>query len=153
MEKRFTGVITIALSFLIMSFGWRTDFEKAKSDARADHKLILLKFSGSDWCLPCIRMEKEVFSKDTFTRFAARSLEMVNADFPRLKKHEVSKDVAKQNDALAAQYDKEGHFPFVLLLDADGRVLKTWDGYQGQKPETLISQIEIYVSARRKSFN
>ncbi len=125
-----------------MSFDlWRTDFDKAKADARSQHKLVLLKFSGSDWCVPCIRMEKEVFAKDTFSHFADKALVMVNADFPRLSKNRQEGAVKKQNEALAEQFDKEGHFPYTVLLSPDGKVLKVWDGYSGIKPEELIAQI------------
>jgi thioredoxin-related protein len=135
-------VALVALAFSLMSFDtWRTDFDKAKSDARNEHKLILLKFSGSDWCVPCIRMEKELFTQDAFSRFADKSLVMVNADFPRLSKNKQDKSVKKQNEALAEQYDKEGHFPYTVLLSPDGKVLKVWDGYSGMKPEELIAQI------------
>jgi thioredoxin-related protein len=140
-------VLVGLISLMCMSFTWGTNFDKAKTDARATHKLILLKFSGSDWCLPCIRMEKEVFSKDSFTQFAEQQLEMVNADFPRTKKHELDKATRLQNDKLAELYNKDGHFPYLLLLDAEGKVLKTWDGYKGQKPEVFIQEISHYVSA------
>lgn len=148
MPKSAVAIAVGLLSLLLVSFRWRTDFDHAKADAKANHKLILLKFSGSDWCLPCIRMEREVFSKDTFSRFAADNLEMVNVDFPRLSKNRLSKETAAQNDALAQQYDKEGHFPHVLLLNADGKVLKEWDGYKGEKPEDLIAQIKPYATMR-----
>jgi len=128
-----------------MSSGWRTDFDRAKTDAKKEHKLILLKFSGSDWCLPCMKMESNIFAKDTFSRFAAAHLEMVTADFPRLKKHKLENALIKQNEALAEQYNKEGRFPYTLLLDADGKVLRKWDGYNGEKPETLIQQIRSYA--------
>jgi thioredoxin-related protein len=132
----------LVLPFFLMSAGvWRSDFDKAKADAKAQHKLVLLKFSGSDWCIPCIRMEKDIFSKDTFQHFAESNLVMVNADFPRLAKNKPDKAVVKQNDALAEKYDRQGHFPYTVLLDADGRVLKVWDGYTGVKPEELIAQI------------
>jgi thioredoxin-related protein len=136
-------LLVSAASLILTSAGWRTDFDKAKSDAKKEHKLILLTFSGSDWCLPCIRMEEDVFSKETFTHFADANLEMVNADFPRT--HKLSNTLTKQNDALAEQYDKEGDFPYTVLLDADGQVLKTWNGYKGEKPETLVQQIKPYV--------
>ena len=71
---------------------------------------------------------------------------MVNADFPRLKKHELDKTTRAQNDKLAEQYNKEGHFPYTVLLDADGKVLKTWDGYTGETPEALMQEISNYVS-------
>jgi len=134
------GILGLALA--LMSLSWRTDFDKAVSDAKVQHKLVLLKFSGSDWCLPCIRMEKEVFNTDTFSHFAQDHLCMVNADFPRLSKHKLDKELTKQNERLAERYNKEGHFPLTLLLDADGKVLKTWDGYSGAKPEEVIQQIK-----------
>lgn len=137
----------IALGFMVLgtSATWRSNFEQAKSEAKKDHKLILLKFSGSDWCVPCIRMEKDVFNADTFTQFAEDKLVMVNADFPR-KKSGLDKAIIKQNEALAEQYDKEGHFPYTVLLDADGKVLKVWDGYKGDKPEEFIDQIQAYAT-------
>ena len=146
--NRIGGLMLVAVSLLLMSFNWRTDFDKAKADAKAEHKLILLTFSGSDWCLPCIRMEKNVFSKDIFAHFAADKLEMVNADFPRLSKHKLEKSLVKQNETLAQQYNKEGSFPLTLLLDADGKVLKIWEGYTGDEPENLIREIEVYANGR-----
>lgn len=141
------GVLgAVVMSFLLMSSGWKTNFEKAKEDARKDNKLILLKFSGSDWCLPCIKMEKEVFAQEGFSKYADKRLEMVNADFPRTKKSKPDKGIVKQNETLAEQYDKEGHFPYTLLLNADGKVLKVWDGYNGEKPEDLVQQIELYAN-------
>lgn len=135
----------LGLTVVFTSAGWRTDFTRAKSDAKKENKLILLKFSGSDWCLPCIKMEKELFTQDSFSRYAAAHLEMVNADFPRLKKNKLDKATEHQNESLAEQYDKDGHFPYTVLLDADGKVLKTWDGYKGEKPEDLIQQISTYA--------
>jgi thioredoxin-related protein len=140
MKLRFIALAVLALS--LMSFDvWRTDFDKARYDARSQHKLILLKFSGSDWCVPCIRMEKELFSRDTFSHFADKSLVMVNADFPRLSRNKQGKTVQTQNEMLAERYNKEGHFPYTVLLNADGKILKAWDGYAGMKPEELIAQI------------
>lgn len=138
-------VLLFGVSLLLMSSGWRTDFDKARADAKRDHKLILLKFSGSDWCLSCIKMDNEVFGKETFSNFAAANLELVNADFPRTKKNQVERSIAEQNDALANRYNSDGHFPYVVLLDAEGKVLKTWDGYSGEKPETFIQQIKPYA--------
>jgi thioredoxin-related protein len=148
-ENLFTRAVSLlvltGLSVMLMSSGWRTDFDRAKMDAKRAHKLILLKFSGSDWCVPCIKMEDKVFSSESFTHFAAANLEMVCADFPRMKKHKLEASLREQNETLAEQYNKSGSFPYTVLLDADGRVLKTWDGYNGEKPETLIQQIKSYA--------
>ncbi len=146
MKNSFRFLLALPLCLGLLSFTWRTDFEGAKADAKAQHKLILLKFSGSDWCIPCIRMEKEVFRNETFDQFADSALVMVNADFPRQKKNQPSKAVAVQNDALAARYNKDGHFPLTLLLAADGTVLKRWDGYSGTTPAAFIQEVQ---AARR----
>lgn len=115
--------------------------ERARQEAKQENKLILLHFSGSDWCLPCIRMEKEVFEKETFNTFATNNLIMLTADFPRQKKN-LAKEKVTENEALAEQFDKQGHFPYTVLLNADGKVLMTWDGYKGNKPEDLIRDIK-----------
>jgi len=127
---------------------WGTDFQKAKLEASANYKLILLKFSGSDWCIPCIQMEKEIFATDTFSHFAQNELVMVNADFPR-KAGKIDKATAKQNDMLAEQYDKVGHFPYTVLLNSDGKVLQVWDGYTVKQPEAFIAQIKANASIAR----
>ncbi|MBS1733393.1 MAG: thioredoxin family protein, partial [Bacteroidetes bacterium] len=73
-----------------MSFTiWQPDFETAKKLAKEKHQLILLNFSGSDWCGPCIRMHREIFGNDEFIKMADSSLIMVNADFPRMKKNKL----------------------------------------------------------------
>ena len=141
------SIALIGLAILMMSAGWRTDFDKALTDAKRDHKLVLLKFSGSDWCLPCIRMEKEVFSNDSFGHFAADNLVMVNADFPRLSRNKPDKSILRQNESLAERYDKDGHFPLTLLIDGNGKVLKSWVGYTGTKPEEFVRQIKTIEDA------
>ena len=85
-------LVTLFSSILFSAGTWETDFKKAKQSAQSEHKLILLNFSGSDWCGPCIRMHKEIFEGNAFTQYAGENLVLVNADFPRLKKHELSKD-------------------------------------------------------------
>jgi len=131
----------IVLSVLLMSMGWGTDLSMAKNEAKKNNKLILLSFSGSDWCIPCIKTRKEILDKEAFLKYAAVNLVLVNADFPRLKKNALSKEQTKQNEALADTYNKNGVFPLTLLLDADGKVLKQWEGYPDVSPEVFVSQI------------
>ena len=139
------SIVSLSLVFsslLLMSAGWETDFARAKVEAKKNNKYILLSFSGSDWCIPCIKTRKEIFAKEPFMKFAETNLVLVNADFPRLKKNCLSKDQTKQNETLAEQYNKEGVFPFTLLLNAKGQVLKEWRGYPGVTPEVFVSQIK-----------
>jgi thioredoxin-related protein len=128
--------------------GITIDLATAKSIAKKEHKAILLTFSGSDWCIPCIRLEKEVFTADPFKKFADSSLVVINADFPRLKKHQLPKDKKAVNESLAAQYNKQGNFPFTVLLDADGKVIKTWDGNTVGDANSFIAQLQKFVHDR-----
>src|ERR1700712_6150367 len=90
----------------MMSFvGWQPSFEKAKQVAKEQHRLILVNFSGSDWCGPCIRMRKEIFDNENFSAMADTLLVMVNADFPRNKKNQLEKTVQVQNNMLADKYN------------------------------------------------
>lgn len=81
----------------------------------------LLIFSGSDWCQPCIRFEKQVLKDKVFQNFAATNLKVVKADFPQRKK--LSPAQARENERLADQYNPEGGFPRIVLLQPDGTVL------------------------------
>lgn len=123
------------------------NLSEAKSYAKENHKLILLEFSGSDWCIPCIRMEKEIFQKDSFVNYSKEHLVLLHADFPRLKKHQLPKEQAKNNEELAEKYNKEGAFPYTVLLDADGKVLKQWDGMVATSPQEFIKQIQPFTGA------
>ena len=131
------------LSVLSLSSNkWETDFDKAKQSAKTEHKFILLNFSGSDWCGPCIRMHKEIFESDAFSQYASNHLVLVNADFPRLKKHQLSSEQLRKNNQLAETYNKEGDFPLTLLLSEDGAVLKTWHGFPNVSADVFIDQVK-----------
>ena len=143
------ALLVALFSSLLFSTGWETDFNKAKQSAQSEHKLILLNFSGSDWCGPCIRMHKEIFDNNSFTKYADEHLVLVNADFPRLKKHELPKDQQKKNDQLADKYNKDGIFPLTVLLAADGKVLKEWPGFPSISSEDFTSQVKAVVDASK----
>ena len=129
---------------------WQLDFEQAKTEATQTHKLILVNFSGSDWCGPCIKLKKNVFESDAFQAYAADHLILVRADFPRLSKNKLTDEQTARNETLAEHYNRQGKFPFTVLLDAGGRVLHEWDGYpQSLTVETLTSQIQAVASAAK----
>ncbi len=131
------------LSFTTSTIHWENDFSSAKQTATAEHKFILLNFSGSDWCGPCIRLHKEIFGTEEFAAFAKDNLVMVNADFPRQKKNQLSKIQQQQNDKLADQYNSTGNFPFTLLLDANGKVVKAWDGFYKDGVPGFIHELKL----------
>jgi thioredoxin-related protein len=126
---------------------WLTNFDEARTEATQSHKNILINFSGSDWCIPCIRMHKEIFESDAFAKFSPDNLVLVNADFPRLKKNQLSNGQVKQNESLADQYNPKGRFPFTVLVDDNGKVLKQWDGMPNESAEKFVSEIETITHA------
>jgi thioredoxin-related protein len=150
MYKKIRGIIIIALGLTLSSFtGWQNSFEKARQIAKEKHQLILLNFSGSDWCGPCIRMKKEIFGSQVFSVMADTSLVMYNADFPRNKKNQLDKTVQKQNESLADKYNPEGKFPLTLLLNADGKIIKTWDGLPNENAEQFSKLVKHICDANK----
>jgi len=131
------------------SISWQTDIQKAEQSAKTEHKFIILNFSGSDWCGPCIRLHKEVFDSEVFTNYASGHLVLLNADFPRAKKNQLSKEQQKKNDEMADVYNKDGVFPLTLLLNADGKVLKRWDGFPKESAEELTGEINAVLDAAK----
>lgn len=136
-----SGIILLSLSI-----HWQNNFNEAKVLAQKQHKFILLNFSGSDWCGPCIRLHKEILETPVFEKFADSSLIMVNADFPRMKKNQLSPEQQKQNDAIADLYNTKGIFPLTLLIDANGKVWKEWDGFPNVSPEAFVNQVKNAIA-------
>lgn len=122
-------LIALLAGLLITAPNWELNFEQAKAEATQTHKFILLNFSGSDWCGPCIKLKKTIFESTEFEQFATEHLVLVRADFPRLSKNQLDARQTAHNESLAEKYNQQGKFPFTVLLDANGRVLKEWDGY------------------------
>ncbi len=94
-----------------------TDPNQAFTLAQASGKPVLLIFSGSDWCAPCIRLEREVLSDSSFLRFARQHLIVLKADFPQRKKPDHSWQAAYEK--LADSHNQEGAFPKLVVLSSD----------------------------------
>lgn len=120
---------------------WKVNYEAAATKAKAEHKPILIVFAGSDWCKPCIMLRKEVWESEAFKKYAKDNLVLLELDFPRLKKNQLSAEQTKQNEALAAKYNQSGEFPLVVLTDENGTVIaKT--GYKAGGPEKYIEHLK-----------
>jgi thioredoxin-related protein len=137
----------IAVVALCSFTNWHNNLDEAKQIAAKEHKYVLLNFSGSDWCGPCIRMHKEIFDDSFFQQFANSNLVMVNADFPRNKKNQLSKEQQALNDKMADEYNSQGAFPYTVLLDANGKVLKQWNGYPKENVASFIDDIKQTIDA------
>ena len=120
---------------------WQTDYEQALATAKETRKSVLLDFTGSDWCPPCIEMNKVVFSQPAFQNYAQKHLILVEIDYPSRKT--LPENVTKQNERLQRQYGIDGKgFPTVILLSPDGKILGELQGYGGEGPEEIIAWVE-----------
>lgn len=125
---------------------WHVNMQEARLIAQKEHRFILLNFSGSDWCGPCIMLRKEIFDDPVFSAFADTALVLVDADFPRMKKNQLSKEQQRQNDQLADQYNSQGKFPLTLLLTAEGKVIKQWEGYPSVRPAEFSKEVRDAIT-------
>ncbi|PSR09199.1 MAG: thioredoxin family protein [Candidatus Arcticimaribacter sp.] len=120
---------------------WRTDWDTAKVEAEQGNKKIILIFSGSDWCIPCIKLEKEIWENSSFIQYAEQHYVLFRADFPKRKKNKLPETIQQLNDRLAAEYNPKGYFPLVVVLDSKGKV-KGQLGYEKLTPKAYIALIE-----------
>ncbi|GLU52903.1 thioredoxin family protein [Dyadobacter frigoris] len=140
---------TIVLAFMAtLPVDWKLNFTEAKAQADADHKMILLNFSGSDWCGPCIKLKKEVFESAVFEQYASENLVLVRADFPRQKKNQLDKVQIEKNEALAEKYNPKGLFPLTVLIDSKGNIVKEWEGFQ-PSTETFITDLRSHSVTKK----
>jgi len=133
--------------FFISLGNWHFNLADAQQIAQKEHKCILLNFSGSDWCGPCIRLRTEIFESDVFAKMADTELVLVNADFPRKKKNQLSAEQQKLNDEMADKYNSQGKFPYTLLLNADGKVLHVWEGFPDETAEHFTSELHQLINS------
>ena len=139
--------LSIVLLFFIglnsFSQNWLNNFEEAKQVAQSKDQKIILVFSGSDWCAPCIKLEKEIWETEEFKIFSKSNFVMLRADFPRRKKNTLSKELQEQNNNLAEKYNKNGFFPLVVVLDENGKVLGQ-TGYKKTTPKAYIKLLSSF---------
>ncbi len=117
---------------------WLTDLPKAQAQAKAENKMVMLDFTGSDWCGWCIRLNKEVFSQTAFAEYAKQNLVLVEVDFPRLKKLSDAQKAA--NDALQKKYKIEG-YPTIIVLNGEGKKVGEL-GYMKGGPAAFIAELD-----------
>lgn len=123
---------------------WQTDMALAQKLAAENNLPIILVFQGSDWCAPCMKLDREVWSTDTFKSFAEDHFVMLQADFPRKRKNTLAVVQENQNKELAEKYNKQGIFPLVVVLDENGKVLGE-TGYKKLTPGEYIEHLNSFL--------
>ena len=118
--------------------GWLTSYEQVEKEVKAGNKLLLVDFTGSDWCGWCIKIDKEIFSKPAFKDYAAKNLVLLEIDFPR--RREIPEAEKIQNNRLAEKYEIQG-FPTIIVLNGAGKKVGEL-GYVEGGPAAFIAELE-----------
>lgn len=142
------GLIFLLLAFVSVSSAlgqdWQTDFNQAKTLAAEQERPIILVFQGSDWCAPCMKLDREIWSTDEFINYANEHFVMLKADFPKRKANALSDEQTEANGKLAEEYNKNGVFPFVVVLNSDGKVLGE-TSYKKMTPSAYIDELNAFT--------
>jgi thioredoxin-related protein len=131
-------LLFLCASSLAFSQNWKNNLEEAKSIASRENKPIILVFSGSDWCGPCIKLDRNIWQSDEFKKEANSKWVLVKADFPKKKANQLSETQTKINKLLAEKYNPNGNFPLVVVLDKDLKVTGMTT-YKNISPEDYIA--------------
>ncbi len=125
MKKRI--VVAIASHLLICTIvkaqTFVHNFEEAKTKANTESKIVMMIFSGSDWCKPCIELHETIIKDQPFQHFGKDNLVLLELDFPYKKKNQLSKEQQAHNEQLADRYNPQGVFPLLLLVNENGKVM------------------------------
>lgn len=131
-------MLLTALNLQAVTPGWTTDLEKAKTQAKTEKKMVLINFTGSDWCPWCVRLKKEIFMTPEFMQYARTKLVLVEIDFPRTKPQ--PEQLRKTNQALQEKYQIEG-FPTVVVLNSGGQEAGRL-GYMKGGAKSFLSKLD-----------
>lgn len=125
---------------------WKYDLEEVKLLAKKTDQNIVLFFTGSDWCPPCIKLEKNIFSSKDFIEFAKDNFVWLKADFPKRRKNRLSAEQQKKNQDLADEYNKKWVFPVILVLDKEAKVLGVTGYRRGFDAKSYIALLTSFNS-------
>ena len=70
---------------IVAASGWVTGYEAALATAKAEKKLVLADFTGSDWCGWCKKLKAEVFDQPAFQEWAQKNVVLLELEYPASK--------------------------------------------------------------------
>jgi len=143
MMKALSRLATLCLAALAVTSsalaephkGWTADLEGALEQAKKENKAVLVEFTGSDWCPPCMMMRKNVFSKEEFVTKASEKFVLVELDFPNK-----DKELKEKNKPYAEKF-KIDAFPTIVLLDAEGNEFSRFTASAHPEVEAFLEHI------------
>lgn len=140
-------VMAILMSFaggcLAQEAQWTTDYEKALEKAKGENKVVLLDFTGSDWCGWCMKMKDETLGQAQFKHYARKNLVLVEVDFPKQKT--LPAPLKEKNEQLKKKFNVHG-YPSFVLVDKDGKELGRQVGYLQGGPAAFIAKLGTWYT-------
>jgi thioredoxin-related protein len=147
MKRSFITAMLWGITTLVSAQNWESAIDIAQAKSEKEGKNIVLTFSGSDWCIPCMKLEKNIWDSPDFREYSKIHFILLRADFPKKKANALPKEQQEKNDKLAEIYNKQGLFPLVLVLDKKGKVLGS-TGYKNIDPKEYIALLHSFELAK-----
>ncbi|MEM8507744.1 MAG: thioredoxin family protein [Bacteroidota bacterium] len=144
MISKWCIVLLFGCSTLVFGQQWESNFDSALDRAAKEAKPILLVFSGSDWCAPCRKLDRDIWQSETFIAYASEHYILYKADFPRKQKNKLLPDIAATNAKLAERFNPKGYFPLIVLMDEKSKVYAEM-GYQRGSPQAYLDRLNSYL--------
>ncbi len=125
-------LLTFIVFILNFSFGnaqeleMVSDWNQAKELAQKENKNILVILTGSEWCSPCKKMDKNVLANPEFQEYAEKNLVIFIIDLPGGTLNIDSK-IYKDYQEFGEKYEVLG-LPSMTLVDKEGTKLKNIKG-------------------------
>mgnify|MGYP000019045990 CR=1 FL=1 len=127
----------------VSSLDWHTNLEEAKKISQKTNKPILMYFTGSDWCPPCVALKKDFFENPEFVK-RADDFVLVMIDYPR-RVDIISEEQMAYNKKVINKYNKNKSFPKLLVLNHSGRELGRLSGYSSYSTDKDTSYHFAFV--------
>jgi thiol-disulfide isomerase/thioredoxin len=141
MKKLILSLLLLATVTARAEVTWLTDLDAAKAKGVKENKPVLVDFTGSDWCPPCIQLHKVVFQSAEFAAVASKYV-LVELDYPR--KTPQAPELKAKNAELSKKFGISG-FPTVLLIDAkSGEVFGKTVGFGGQTAKEYLDKLASF---------
>lgn len=142
--KNFVVLIFSLFTSVLFAQDWKESYQEALATAESQDRPLILVFAGSDWCGPCIKLDRQIWQSSEFKAYSKENYVLYKADFPRKKANQLPEGLASQNDELAEKYNSKGYFPLVVVLDKSGAVLGKM-GYLKNSPSAYISHLNSFL--------
>ena len=138
----FTFFLFIAITS-VKAQEWHLDLNEAQKAATEKNQHIILVFQGSDWCAPCIKLDREIWSTKEFIDYSKNNFVLLLADFPRKNKNKLTNSQQQKNNQLMEKYNLRGYFPYVVVLDKNLNILGS-TGYKKISPSEYIKLLTSF---------